>query len=257
MLFITYKGKQFVFEEAEIPFLDMLRVRWSQQAPKRPSVPSDLGAGRLALEAKESEDSCTSEHRKVLPVRADHKIHEQSSTSEDEFGSHSLRGTIKKVLHKYAITMSTSDWTKIRDGSKEETFKKGHKVFIFGKKPDEPILYKVLDGDLEVLAESTAGDKKLQVVYRYKKGDIFGIESFLTNGQIVKSSVTVRVSSQTCTCQCVPIPYIFSLFVEDPAMAGRFYVFLCSAMVQRLARREEKEIEDQTKGRGELLRVRR
>jgi len=156
-------------------------------------------------------------HRPSVPVKVQNntqKPNKKNTTTSEE-----------------TITMSTGDWDLVNAGANLVSFKDGEAIIQEGKEHHR--IYQLATGRCVIKKTTAEGEIVLGLTH---PPALFGEMTFLENG---KATASVIASGDDCSVYIVEGFYINTLFVDYPALAGRFYSFLATVLAKRLNDREE------------------
>jgi len=127
--------------------------------------------------------------------------------------------------------MSTEDWDLVNAGANLVSFKDGEVIIKEGQEHHR--IYQLATGRCVIKKTTAEGEIVLGLTH---PPALFGEMTFLENG---KATASVIALGEDCSVYLVEGFYINTLFVDYPAMAGRFYSYLTTVLAKRLNDREE------------------
>jgi len=162
---------------------------------------------------------------------------EDSSQSHDrssDVDSPSVYG-ISKEEHKQLqlkLQLGQDDWDLILSGAECKAYLKDEKILAEGYESD--CIYQIGNGICRVEKNSDPDSPPI-VLGTMTDSELFGEIGFLTNSG---ASASVIADENHVNIYCIKRDHIEELISIDPAMAGRFYKFLCLVLARRIRQRE-------------------
>jgi len=173
---------------------------------------------------KESNVNVKTDKEKTKEPKKKEIIHKGSIRIQDSSSK-------KNLSSEDTITMSTEDWDLVNAGANLVSFKDGEAIINEGQEHHR--IYQLATGRCVIKKTTMEGEIVLGLTH---PPALFGEMTFLENG---KATASVIASGEDCSVYIVEGFYINTLFVDYPALAGRFYSFLATVLAKRLNDREE------------------